>query len=105
MVRHPVVIFFPSEYKQDADGGSYLRLFGTSTASKIAPPLTRYQPRLLRQHPTMTAASIQELFEKPVDRPIDGVIKADDEPPLQIELDEYIVTRELAKGLNVFTEA
>ena len=38
MVRHPVVIFFPGEYKQDADGGSYLRLFGTSTASKIETP-------------------------------------------------------------------
>jgi hypothetical protein len=38
MVRHPVVIFFPGEYSQDADGGSYLRLFGTSTASKIENP-------------------------------------------------------------------
>jgi hypothetical protein len=31
MVRHPVVIFFPGEYSQDADGDSYLRLFGTSS--------------------------------------------------------------------------
>lgn len=38
MVRHPVVIFYPGEYKQDADGGSYLRLFGTSTLSKIENP-------------------------------------------------------------------
>jgi len=38
MVRHPVVIFYPGEYKQDADGGSYLRLFGASTASKIENP-------------------------------------------------------------------
>jgi hypothetical protein len=38
MVRHPVVIFFPGEYSQDADGGSYLRLFGASTASKIENP-------------------------------------------------------------------
>jgi hypothetical protein len=38
MVRHPVVIFFPGEYSQDADGGSYLRLFGTSTANKIENP-------------------------------------------------------------------
>jgi hypothetical protein len=38
MVRHPVVIFFPGEYSQDADGGSYLRLFGTTTASKIENP-------------------------------------------------------------------
>jgi hypothetical protein len=38
MVRHPVVIFFPGEYSQDADGGSYLRLFGTTTANKIENP-------------------------------------------------------------------
>jgi hypothetical protein len=40
MVRHPVVIFFPGEYSQDADGDSYLRLFGTSTASRTATPIT-----------------------------------------------------------------
>ena len=38
MVRHPVVIFFPGEYSQDADGGSYLRLFGTSATTKIENP-------------------------------------------------------------------
>jgi hypothetical protein len=38
MVRHPVVVFFPGEYSQDADGGSYLRLFGTTTASKFENP-------------------------------------------------------------------
>ena len=38
MVRHPVVIFFPGEYKQDADGGSFLRLFGTNAACKIENP-------------------------------------------------------------------
>jgi len=35
MVRHPVVIFFPGEYSQDADGGTYLRLFGKSARTKI----------------------------------------------------------------------
>jgi hypothetical protein len=53
----------------------------------------------------MTAATIQELFAKPVDRPIDGVIKADDERHLQVELDEYVVTREVSKGLGAFTDA
>jgi hypothetical protein len=53
----------------------------------------------------MTAHTIQELFAKPVDRPIDGVIKADDERHLQIELDEYVVTREVSKGLGAFTDA
>lgn len=47
---------------------------------------------------------IQELFLKPVDRPIDGVIKADDQRNLQTELDEYVVTRDVARGLNGFTE-
>src|SRR4051794_2816216 len=47
---------------------------------------------------------IRDLFLKPVDRPIDGVIKADDQRNLQIELDEYVVTRDIAKGLSEFTE-
>ena len=47
---------------------------------------------------------IQQLFLKPVDRPIDGVIKADDDRNLQIELEEYVITRDVAKGLGIFTE-
>jgi hypothetical protein len=47
---------------------------------------------------------IHELFSKPVDRPIDGVIKADDARNLQTELDEYVVTRDVARGLGVFTD-
>ncbi|MFN9951508.1 MAG: BREX system P-loop protein BrxC, partial [bacterium] len=53
----------------------------------------------------MTATTIRELFAKPVDRPIEGVIKADDERHLQVELEEYVVTREVSKGLAAFTEA
>jgi hypothetical protein len=53
----------------------------------------------------MTATTIQGLFAKPVDRPIDGVIKADDERHLEVELDEYVVTREVSKGLGAFTDA
>lgn len=47
---------------------------------------------------------IQELFLKPVDRPIDGVIKADDARNLQTELEEYVVTRDVARGLGIFTD-
>lgn len=47
---------------------------------------------------------IHELFIKPVERPIDGVIKADDQRNLRIELDEYVVTRDVAKGLGIFTD-
>ena len=46
---------------------------------------------------------IHELFLKPVDRPIDGVIKADDARNLQTELEEYVVTRDVALGLDTFT--
>ena len=53
----------------------------------------------------MTSQTIGELFLKPVDRPIDGVIKAADERHLDIELDEYVVTREVSKGLGAFTDA
>ncbi len=47
---------------------------------------------------------IHELFLKPVERPIDGVIKADDDRNLQTELEEYVVTRHVARGLGVFTD-
>lgn len=47
---------------------------------------------------------IRELFLKAVDRPIDGVIKADDVRNLQIELEEYVVTRDVARGLGIFAE-
>ncbi|HMV46646.1 MAG TPA: BREX system P-loop protein BrxC [Blastocatellia bacterium] len=47
---------------------------------------------------------IQALFSKPVERPIDGVIKADDSRNLSIELEEYVVTRDVTKGLSIFTD-
>jgi hypothetical protein len=47
---------------------------------------------------------IRELFLKPVDRPIDGVIKADDARNLQTELEEYVVTRDVARGFGIFTD-
>src|SRR5438094_620870 len=47
---------------------------------------------------------IHELFAKPVDRPIEGVIKADDARNLRTEVEEYVVTRDVAKGLGIFTE-
>jgi len=47
---------------------------------------------------------IHQLFLKPVERPIDGVIKADDARNLQTELEEYVVTRDVTKGLGTFTD-
>ena len=52
----------------------------------------------------MTSDTIRELFAKAVDRPIDGVIKADDERNLKVELDEYVVTRDVLKGLGAFVD-
>lgn len=47
---------------------------------------------------------IQELFLKPVERPIEGVIKASDDRYLQTEVEEFVITREIAKGLDQFLE-
>lgn len=48
---------------------------------------------------------LEELFNKPVDRAIEGVIKADDDVSLYIELDEYVVTNEISKRLDDFLDA
>lgn len=52
----------------------------------------------------MTVA-IRDIFEKPVDRSIDGVIKADDEASLRTELDEYVITGEIGQRLEQFLDA
>jgi energy-coupling factor transporter ATP-binding protein EcfA2 len=49
--------------------------------------------------------TLRNIFAKPVDRPIDGVIKADDEASLSIELEEYVITDEIAKRLDTFLHA
>lgn len=43
---------------------------------------------------------LRTLFEKPIDRHMEGVIKADDESDLLTEISEYVVTREVAKRLD-----
>lgn len=47
---------------------------------------------------------IRELFTKQLDRPINGVVKAEqlDEQIIWTELDEYVVTRELDRHLRHF---
>ena len=49
--------------------------------------------------------SLKMIFKKPVDRHIEGVIKADDEASLRVEIDEYVLTNEVAKRLEAFLEA
>jgi hypothetical protein len=48
---------------------------------------------------------LEQLFYKPVDRTIEGVIKADDDVSLYLELDEYVITNEIAKRLDEFLDA
>lgn len=45
------------------------------------------------------------IFKSPVSRPIEGVIKADDEASLFDELSEYVLTDEVAKRLEHFLDA
>jgi energy-coupling factor transporter ATP-binding protein EcfA2 len=49
--------------------------------------------------------TLRDIFLKPVDRAIDGVIKADDEASLRVELDEYVITGEIGQRLEQFLEA
>lgn len=46
--------------------------------------------------------TLKSIFNKPIDRPIEGVIKADDEASLRIEIEEYVLTNEVEKRLESF---
>jgi predicted ATPase len=48
---------------------------------------------------------LHSIFAKPVDRPIEGVIKADDDTSLRTEVDEYVLTNEIEKRLERFFDA
>ncbi|WP_039960748.1 BREX system P-loop protein BrxC [endosymbiont of Riftia pachyptila] len=49
--------------------------------------------------------TFKTIFNKPVDRPIEGVIKADDEASLRVEIEEYVLTNEVEKRLESFLDA
>lgn len=49
--------------------------------------------------------NLNGIFKSPVRRPIEGVIKADDEAGLFNELSEYVLTDEVAKRLEHFLDA
>ena len=51
------------------------------------------------------STTVRNIFAKPVDRPIDGVIKADDKASLRSELDEYVITGEIGNRLDTFLDA
>ena len=46
--------------------------------------------------------NLRDIFEKSIDRPIDGVIKADDEESILNELEEYVITTEIEKNIGNF---
>ena len=48
--------------------------------------------------------NLNEIFAKDVQRPIEGVIRADDTAHLGTEVDEYVLTNEVAKGLELLLE-
>lgn len=48
---------------------------------------------------------LNDIFAKPVNRQIEGVIKADDEASLKLEIEEYILTNEVSKRLELFLDA
>ena len=47
---------------------------------------------------------LSEIFAKDIQRPIEGVIKADDVAHLGTEVDEYVLTNEAAKGVEILLE-
>ncbi len=51
--------------------------------------------------------NIEQIFEKPLKRNINGVVKAEqtDDASAYIELDEYVITRELENHLRHFFES
>lgn len=49
--------------------------------------------------------TLKRIFNKPIDRPIEGVIKADDEESLRLEIEEYVLTNEVEKRLESFLDA
>ena len=49
--------------------------------------------------------NLTTIFKQPVDRPIEGVIKADDDASLGLEVREYVLTNEVEKRLEKFLDA
>lgn len=48
---------------------------------------------------------LRDIFTKPIDRYIEGVIKADDMASLKLEIEEYVITSEIARRLAEFFDA
>ena len=48
--------------------------------------------------------TLKSIFQKQINRPIEGVIKADDEASLRLEIEEYVLTNEIEKRLESFLD-
>ncbi len=48
---------------------------------------------------------LQDSFARPIGRPIETVIKADDTDHVKQEVEEYVITQELSKKLELFFAA
>jgi hypothetical protein len=48
---------------------------------------------------------LSAIFARPVNRTIEGVIKADDQATLRTEVEEFVITREVERRLSEFLEA
>ena len=48
---------------------------------------------------------IKDIFEKDIEREIDGVIKANDLKQIDLEVDEYVITKEIEDRLETFFDA
>jgi DNA replication protein DnaC len=57
------------------------------------------------KHKRGNEMTLKRIFKNPVDRPIEGVIKADDEASLLLEIEEYVLTNEIEKRLESFLDA
>jgi hypothetical protein len=53
----------------------------------------------------LAPCTLSTIFAKKIDRPIEGVIKADDEASLRLEIEEYVLTNEVEKRLESFLDA
>jgi hypothetical protein len=49
--------------------------------------------------------NLKQLFEKPIDRSIEGVIKADDTEHLRTEVEEYVLTADIGRKLDRLLDA
>ena len=47
---------------------------------------------------------LYEIYQKKIDRNIEGVIKADDAESLILEVEEYVLTKEVSNRLNDFLD-